>query len=183
MTFREASERILGETGAVLGQVDEEQIAALREAIRAAGAIFLTGDGRSGLVGRCLAMRLMQLGLNCHVLGETATPPIRAGDLLIAVSGAGRSEVTCARARAAARAGAKVIAVTACRAAPLAGAADSTLLIPTAADGRRSQTSTQHGGSLFEQCTLLAFDAIALQLQGELGQTSGQMDGRHATVG
>ena len=57
--------------------------------IGGAPRVFLAGAGRSGLVLRMAAMRLMHLGLDVHVAGDTTTPAIREGDLLIAASGSG----------------------------------------------------------------------------------------------
>jgi 6-phospho-3-hexuloisomerase len=41
------------------------------------GRILVMGAGRSGLVGRAFAMRLLHLGYNAYVLGETIVPAIR----------------------------------------------------------------------------------------------------------
>jgi len=37
------------------------------------------GVGRSGLIGRAFAMRLMHLGFEVYVLGETITPAVEKG--------------------------------------------------------------------------------------------------------
>jgi 6-phospho-3-hexuloisomerase len=182
MEFPRAVESILAEIHEVLGQVDGSRVAAFRQAVKAARAVFVTGEGRSGLVGRCLAMRLAHLGLRAHVVGETTTPPLGEGDVLVAVSGTGTSEVTLARARLAAQNGAGVLAVTAAGDAPLARLADVTLLIPARRGSGDAPATAQYGGSLFEQCTLIAFDAIVLQLQADLSRTAAQMNEHHATV-
>src|ERR1700738_269625 len=66
-----------------------EQVAMLVPALRKANRIFVVGAGRSGLALRAAAMRLMHLGLNVFVTGETITPAIQKGDLLLAASGSG----------------------------------------------------------------------------------------------
>jgi len=178
MSFQKIGGSILDGMRRVLSAVREEEVDAFRRALLQASAIFVTGEGRSGLVGRCFAMRLMHLGLRAYVIGETTTPALRASDLLIAISGTGESEITCARARMAATRGARVAAVTADKSSALATTADLLLLIPAGA----GQCSEQYGGSQFEQAALIALDGIALQLQRDLGETAEQMDARHATV-
>jgi len=44
--------------------------------------ILVVGAGRSGLVGKAFAMRLMHLGFNIYVMGETITPAFGVGDLV-----------------------------------------------------------------------------------------------------
>ncbi len=175
-SFQEVSASILDEIRAALSAVREAEVGDLRAALRQASAVFVTGEGRSGLVGRCFAMRLMHLGLRAHVIGETITPALGVGDVLLAISRTGESEVTCGRARLAASRGARVAAITAAREPALARTAHLMLLIPVAS------SSEQYGGSGFEQAALIALEAIALQLQTELGQSARDMDERHATV-
>ena len=80
---------VLDEISEVFQRVDPAQVAALVTELRLADRIFVTGAGRSGLVLKMAAMRLMHLGLTVHVVGETTAPAIRAGDLLLAASGSG----------------------------------------------------------------------------------------------
>ncbi|MFN8450573.1 MAG: hypothetical protein U0521_18795 [Anaerolineae bacterium] len=40
---------------------------------------------------KALAMRLMHLGFDTHVVGDVTTPPLGAGDLLIVSAGPGNS--------------------------------------------------------------------------------------------
>lgn len=55
--------------------------------------ILIVGAGRSALVGKAFAMRLMHLDFDVYVMGETITPPVRKDDVVIAVSGSGRTQV------------------------------------------------------------------------------------------
>jgi len=181
-TFGKTSKLILGEVEATLHGVREEEVSALEDAIVEAGAVFVTGEGRSGLVAQCFAMRLCHLGLKCHAVGDTSTPPVGRGDLLVAVSGTGKSAVTRARAQLAVESGARVAAVTCEEDSALAEGAALVVRIPAPTGEGGETTSVQYGGSLFEQCALLALDAVALDLQRRLGQSREQMSARHATV-
>ena len=51
--------------------------------IEEASRIFVAGAGRSGLCIRAAGMRLMQMGKSTYIVGETITPSIQAGDLLV----------------------------------------------------------------------------------------------------
>ena len=53
--------------------------------------IFVTGAGRSGLVAKAFAMRLMHLGLRVYVVGETISPAIYDDDCIVTISGSGET--------------------------------------------------------------------------------------------
>jgi 6-phospho-3-hexuloisomerase len=61
---------------------------------------------------RGLAKRLMHLGFNAYVIGETITPAIEPGDLLIIDSGSGESGTLIVMANKAKKAGAKLALIT-----------------------------------------------------------------------
>lgn len=52
-------------------------------------SIFLAGNGRSDMISKTFAMRLLHLGFNGSVIGETITPAIKKDDLCIINSGSG----------------------------------------------------------------------------------------------
>jgi 6-phospho-3-hexuloisomerase len=175
MDYARAHEVILEELRKAVASVPEEQVKALVALLRAAPAVFVTGEGRSGLIARCFAMRLVHLGMAAHVVGGTTTPALGTGDLLLAVSGSGETDLTRTVARLASQAGGKVAIVTGRGDSPLAAAADVAVVI-------RAERSAQYGRSLFEQSALIVLDAIAMQLQQEIERTSEQMDARHANL-
>jgi len=179
MDFDAAYRLILGELEGALGHVSEAQVRAFGRLVSEARAVFVTGQGRSGLVGRCFAMRLLHLGLRAHVVGGTTTPAFGEEDVLVAVSGSGETDLTRAVARLAAEAGGKVVAVTSARESPLAALANATLLIAAGAEGGGS---AQYGRSLFEQGALIVLDAVAMQLERETGRGRDEMDARHANL-
>jgi 6-phospho-3-hexuloisomerase len=53
--------------------------------------IYVTGAGRSGFVAKAFAMRLMHIGFDAYVVGETVTPAFSNGDTLVAFSGSGET--------------------------------------------------------------------------------------------
>lgn len=78
---------ILEELESVSNGMDYEQYNNLVEKFKEDRRFFFSGEGRSGLVAKAIAMRLMHSGKKVFVVGETITPAIQEGDLLIIVSG------------------------------------------------------------------------------------------------
>jgi 6-phospho-3-hexuloisomerase len=130
------------------------------------------------------AMRFMHLGMTVHVVGETTTPAIKPGHLLLAVSGSGKTETVVRAAQVAGGCGAVTVGITASAESPLAGAADHVLLIPAAEKTDRSgEKSGQYAGTLFEQMTLVLLDAVFHALWRDSGINADQMYERHANLG
>ena len=77
------AERIATELAAVAETMPPGSMEALADAILSAKHVFIAGAGRSGLMMRAMAMRLMHLGLKVCVVGEVVTPGIMPGDLLL----------------------------------------------------------------------------------------------------
>lgn len=145
--------------------------------------VFVLGAGRSGLALRMTAMRLMHLGLDVHVVGETTTPAIRAGDVLLAASGSGTTGAIVRAAEIAADTGARRIALTTAAASPLGRAADALVVVPAAAKLDRSgAASAQYAGSLFEQTVALLGDAIFDALWHRSGLSADELWPRHANL-
>ncbi|HQD27569.1 MULTISPECIES: 6-phospho-3-hexuloisomerase [Methanoculleus] len=72
--------------------IDEEGANQFLNEILSAKRIYLAGAGRSGLVARAFAQRLMHLGFESYVIGETITPAFGPEDVLVAVSGSGETQ-------------------------------------------------------------------------------------------
>lgn len=156
-----ATHLIRAEHDRVLGAVDGAAWDRAAARLRSAPRVFTLGGGRSGLALQMAAMRFMHLGLTVHVVGETTTPAITEGDVLLAASGSGTTGRVVAAAETARKQGARVIAVTTAAESPLTRLADEVLIVPAADkqdfDGTASQ---QYAGSLFEQSVLLLCDGL-----------------------
>ncbi|WP_202983829.1 SIS domain-containing protein [Gilliamella sp. ESL0254] len=85
------SQLIIDELNRSVKTLTEQNITNLIQKIQQHNRIFVYGTGRSGLMLKALAMRLMQLGLNAFVVGETTTPSTQQGDLLIVASASGET--------------------------------------------------------------------------------------------
>ncbi|MGM0876294.1 MAG: 6-phospho-3-hexuloisomerase [Bacillota bacterium] len=158
------TDKILSEIQAVINQINEESLQNVASVLVNAKRIFVIGEGRSGFMGKSFAMRLMHLDVNVFVVGETITPSIAEGDVLIAVSGSGKTKSVVWTAEKAKELSCHVISVTTNLESPLAAASTDILHIPAAtkyrADGETK--SVQPLGSLFDQSVHIVFDSICL---------------------
>jgi len=181
--IKENLRMILEENFKLTEQIDFEQIALLIPYIENADRIFLIGAGRSGLALRSAAMRLMHFGLTVFVAGETTTPAIREGDLLIAASGSGTTSTIVKAAEKAAATGAIVAAISTTNTSPLATLSSLVLILPAAQKQDHGKTiSAQYAGSLFEQAVLLLTDAIFQTLWAADGTPAEELWKRHANL-
>jgi 6-phospho-3-hexuloisomerase len=167
----------LGELAGLVDQLDRGRAAAAVDELTGARRVYITGLGRSGLVARALAIRLMHTGLQAFAVGEAATPAIAAGDLLVAVSATG-SVVVADQAAKARRFGARVLALTAAPHGGLAATADTVLIVPAGT----AVPTTQHAGSLFEQGCLVIGDALCAAVRLRLGIPESDLGARHANL-
>lgn len=169
-----------------LSKVDASQVDAAVALLDGAPRVFAAGAGRSALGVRGFAMRMMHLGVTTHVVGETTTPGIAAGDVLVIGSGSGRTASLLSSAQKAKNLGAKVLLVTIDPASPIGELADAAVRIPApspkAAGGGAQATTIQPMGSLFEQSLFLLLDSMVVMLMQKRGATSEDMFTRHANL-
>ncbi|AZN41677.1 6-phospho-3-hexuloisomerase [Paenibacillus albus] len=175
---------ILQELERTLSLVRLEEIEALAESVASAGAIFVAGAGRSGLMMRAFAMRLMHMGFRAFVVGESVTPGIAAGDLLVIGSGSGETRTLAAMAAKAKSLGAEVATLTVMPESTLGQLASACVVVPAATkDGSAGMASTtQPMGSLFEQSLLLLLDTIVLHLMERKSLEGAAMFHNHANL-
>jgi len=166
---------VLDEIASAVDALDERAAEEMATRIVAARSVFCTAQGRSGLVLRAMAIRLLHIGIDVKVAGEASTPAIGSRDLLIAVSASGRTPTTLEHLAASRRVGAATALITA---SEDARDADLVLVVPV----RTRLTTVQHAGSLFEQVVLIAGDAIAWAVQSRLGITDDALKARHANL-
>ena len=74
--------QVASEVSDVLSNVSYQNVETLVSYFLKSKRIFIDGEGRSGFVGKCFAMRLMHLGFEVYVMGETNTPSFSAGRCL-----------------------------------------------------------------------------------------------------
>ncbi|MEM4311067.1 MAG: 6-phospho-3-hexuloisomerase [Nitrososphaerales archaeon] len=157
--------------------------------------ILLIGMGRSGFVAKAFALRLLHLGFDVYVLGDTLVPSIGQKDLVIAISGSGTTRLILVAAEAAKNVGATVIAFTSFPDSPLAKLADCVIEVKGRIigedEGRRDYFARQilglHEplaplGTLFEDSCMVLLDALISVMIKELNITEEEMGKRHANI-
>jgi 6-phospho-3-hexuloisomerase len=181
--FTQAIELVLAENQRVLQAIAYPAVEELAQKITDVERIFVIGEGRSGLAIRMTAMRLMHLGCQVYVVGETTTPSIQSTDLLIACSGSGSTETVRAIAAKAKTIGAYLVGVTADKQSSLGQLVDLPIELAAATkqdfDNVQSQ---QFAGSLFEQSTLLFFDALFYVMSQKLNKNERVLLALHANL-
>ena len=158
---------IMSEIGSVLERFEESVVTDTARMLAGNGGkrIFVIGEGRSGLMAKSFAMRMMHLGASVFVIGETITPSIQRDDILVAVSGSGTTQSVVWTAQKARELGCVIIALTTNGQSPLGELASLLVQVPAATKHRREgeQQSVQPLGSLFDQCVHLILDSICLE--------------------
>lgn len=149
--------------------------------LQPARRVFLYGRGRSGFVARAFAVRLMHLGYQTYVVGETITAPVARQDVVILVSGTGTTYPVVMTAELGRRQGATVVAITAQPDSEIARLAHVVVpLVPPGGNGERARLAPL--GTLFETSAWLFFDAVVALLMVRLGESEDSMRKRHATL-
>jgi 6-phospho-3-hexuloisomerase len=155
--------------------------------------ILIIGVGRSGLIGKAFAMRLMHLDFDVYVMGETITPAIGHGDLIIAISGSGTTKLAVTAAEIGKEVGARIIAVTSHPNSDLGKIADHVVQIrgrtkiAKEKDYFLRQLTGVHEplaplGTIFELSTMIFFDSLIAELIRRLGKSEGELRRKHATI-
>jgi len=171
----------------------EKAISMLLDNLNCGRKILIVGAGRSGLAAKAFAMRLMHLGFNVYVFGETITPAMGDGDLVISMSGSGSTKLVVTVSNAAKDVKAKVLAITSHSDSPLAKIADHFVIIPgrtklaAEEDYTIRQILGEHEplaplGTLFEITLNIFLDSLVAELMQRLGKTEQDLKKRHATI-
>jgi len=142
--------------------------------------IFVYGAGRSGIIGRAFAMRLVQTGLTAYVIGESVTPIVKKGDAVFIFSGQGESYSSIQTANIVRREGADLVVLTAKASSKLAHTATVLLSLEFAEESDRARYAPL--GTLFEAASLRLTDGIIAELMAVRGESEASMRRRHAIM-
>lgn len=195
MSFvKEVATWILSGVNGVIQSVDEDEINLMIKQILETKEhkILLLGTGRSGFVGRAFALRLMHLGFNVYVMGETITPALNPEDMVIVISGSGTTTTVVAQAEVAKSIGTKVVAVTSHSDSPLARIADQIIIVKGRTkidqdfDYDRRQIKGEYDnaplGTMFELSVMVFLDSIIADLMQKLSVHELDLRKRHANA-
>lgn len=158
------------------GAVDWNGFAELSNLIVSANRVFVTGAGRSGLVARMFAMRLMHAGFISYVPGDTTTPAAKRGDLLVAVSCTGTTGYTDYLTKRARELGATTAVLTSEPGSELTEDADLVVHIPPV------EGDIVLRASVFEHAASLCLDSVFNVLFENMKLDASAFQSRHANL-
>ena len=175
---------IIKELNQTVDLIADEEAEKLVNKILESKKIFVAGAGRSGFMVKSFAMRMMQMGFDAFVVGETVTPNLEADDILIIGSGSGETKGLVSMAEKAKSLGGTVAVATISPESTIGKLVDITVKLPgSPKDQSESGYKTiQPMGALFEQTLLVFFDAVILRLMEKKGMNGATMFGRHANL-
>lgn len=174
-------------------RLNGEEVNELVKIILNSERVFIAGAGRSGLIAKAFAMRLMHLNFRVHVIGETITPRLEEGDLFLGVSGSGETTRVVSAARTAKEIGAKLVVITSYPDSTLGELSDLVVEVPGRVETaeKKSYTGRQITGeyesltplgTLFEVTALTFLDGVIASLMKELGKEEEDLSQQHASV-
>mgnify|MGYP001317694955 CR=1 FL=1 len=179
--FQESLQYIQRKTKDILGMVTREEIAQVIHAFFKAKRVFVYGAGRSGLVAKAFAIRLVHLGFQTFVIGETIGAPVKKGDLVCIVSGSGETIPAVMTAEIAKKLGATLMVITGRKNSRITTFADIAIILAAdCTEKERKQFAPL--GTLFEASTWILLDGIIAELMKNKKETEESMRSRHATL-
>jgi len=175
--------------------LSDSETEAFLSAIQSAERIYVMGAGRSGLVAKAFAMRLMHLGFISFVVGETITPAMQQKDLLVIFSGSGRTKTIADIADTAKEIGGRISLITSNRDSKISRMADVIVIIENQRDQVRDETAEfeirqmtgEHRsfaplGTLFETAAMVFADACISRLMEVSMIDEKELKNRHANI-
>ena len=180
-TFRKSIEYIQSKIEYILKKVPEPDINKIKKLFFRSNRIFVYGAGRSGLVAKAFAIRLIHLGYQTFVIGETVSAPVTKRDLVVIVSGSGETIPAVMTAEIAHKLGANVVSITGKKNSEIAKYADITLFI-SATCNEKEREKYAPLGTLFEASVWILLDGIIADLLESKKESEEDMRKRHATL-
>lgn len=177
-------QNVIGELSNVVANINPADFRNLSRAIMDADRVFVAGMGRSGLMIRAFAMRLMHMGKTTYVVGDVTTPSITENDLLLVASGSGNTMSLVNMAEKAKAANASLALITIYPESSIGEMAECILTIdaPAKADIAADGISAQPMATLFEQGMLICLDSLVLRLMDMMGIAAHEMYLKHANL-
>lgn len=177
--FCEAKLHILGNMEKILKSYENiDAIKETTESILAADNVFVYGAGRSGMIGRAFAMRLVQLNLKCFFIGESTTPIVTSRDIVIILSRTGETYSALQTANIVRRLGTKLVVITGRKGSKLSHVGNIVHHLTLGPGDKKSKLAPL--GTVFEITALLFLDCIVAELMSRMGESEETMMSRHA---
>jgi 6-phospho-3-hexuloisomerase len=194
--FMEQMAESIRKTAALL---DKTETSAFFHRMLTARRVYVAGAGRSGIIARAFAMRLLHLGFDVYVVGETITPALQPGDTFVVFSGSGETHTMATFCSTAKELGGTVCLVTASPDSKMSRIADCVVNLGDLTGYYRGDTSTFEErqmtgqyrsvasafaplGTLFETLALVFSDAVISALMEAKKEGAGALKGRLTNV-
>ncbi len=175
--------------------LDRAQTSSFFQQMLLAKRVYVAGAGRSGLIARAVAMRLLHLGFDVYVVGETVTPALQPGDTLVVFSGSGETHTMATYSRTVRDLGGTVCLITASPDSTMGRMADCVVNLGDLTGYYRGDTSTFEErqmtgryrsiaaafaplGTLFETLALVFSDAVISALMEAKKEGAPELKGR-----
>ncbi len=179
----------------IADSISDEEITRFLDEILKAKRIYVMGAGRSGLVAKAFAMRLMHLGFQAYVVGETITPAMKPGDLMVVFSGSGKTKTVADIAETAKDIGGRLALISSDKSSRIATISDSVVIIESQRDAVKDDTAEfeirqmmgEHKsfaplGTIFETASMVFADAIVSRLMEITRMEEKDLKTRHANI-
>lgn len=160
---------------------DETSINKAADLVLTGKKVFIYGAGRSGMVGRMFAQRLMHLDIPTFYLSETITPAFNLDDCIIIISGSGETLSPIAIADGAKKIGGSLVVLTANPKSTIGLLADEVVVIKGQTKDVK-QESLAPFTSLFDITALVTLDSLARVIMNRIGKTELDIHRTHATL-
>ncbi len=180
MGYHKAARFILEEMRAAVDAVALDDVDRFIKLLDGAKSVVIFGRGRSGLVGRAFAMRLVHLGFRAYVVGETISPPVHADDVVVLISGSGETFSVAVTGQIAKKIGSRIVAITSAPGTTLEELAELTISLPTRPSAEQRELAPL--GTIFEDACTLFLDGVVAELMVRHKETEDSMRARHATL-
>ena len=179
----------------IANSISDDDVEKLIAEILKARRIYVMGAGRSGLVAKAFAMRLMHLGFQAFVVGETITPALNEGDVIVVFSGSGRTKTVADIAETGKEIGAHICLITSNADSRIGKIADCIVIIEQHRDDVEDdavefeirQMMGEHKsfaplGTLFETVSMIFGDAVISRLMEITKTDETTLKNRHVNL-
>ena len=180
---------------AISKAISDEDVEKFLAELLQAKRIYVIGAGRSGLVAKAFAMRLMHLGLAAFVVGETITPALNRDDVMVVFSGSGKTKSVADIAETAKEIGAHICLITSNAGSRIGKIADCSVIIEhhrdevedDAVEFEIRQMLGEHKsfaplGTVFETASIVFSDAIISRLMEITKTDENALKIRHTNI-
>ncbi len=170
----------------IFDNLNEDQIEKRVDKILSAKRVFVCGAGRSMLMLRAFAMRLMHIGIDAYVVGDTITPAYGKDDLIIFGSASGETGGLVRIANTAKKIGGNIACISIFEDSSLAKLSEVTVAIKSYTDklpeSDKNKPNILPGGSMFEIAMLILLDSMIIKLGEHTHVDTNKYFDRHANL-